>query len=88
MQRAKNLELSSTQVACRVSATDSWRGTRVQRARSWARNCVLLTGYLGLHWLTGFYFTSTGLQYVFVLLNASLGIFILTYNVLLNRQVT
>jgi hypothetical protein len=36
---------------------------------------------------TGFFFTSTGLQYLFVLLNASLGIFIFAYNVLLNRQV-
>jgi hypothetical protein len=41
------------QVACRVSSSDSWRGSRVARARGWARSCVLLTGYLGLHWATG-----------------------------------
>ena len=70
-----------------MSSSDSWRGSRVQRARGWARSCILLTGYLGLHWATGFFFTSTALQYVFVLLNATLGVFIFTYNVLLNRQV-
>ena len=51
------------------------------------RNTILLSLLLGLTWVVGLFPTNTAQEYVFVILNSSMGLYILAYSVVANRQV-
>ena len=51
------------------------------------RNTIFLSLLLGLTWIAALIPTSTFQQYISVVLNASRGIYILAYSVVVNRQV-
>jgi len=57
------------------------------RIISTMRNTVLISLLLGLTWIVGFLPYSIAQQYMTVILNASMGIYILFYSVLANTQV-
>jgi hypothetical protein len=59
-----------------------------QKARGWTRSFLTLSYLLGITWLVGYFEELTEVtQYIFVILNASSGIFILFYSVIFNRKI-
>eukprot|EP00095_Tigriopus_kingsejongensis_P010627 maker-scaffold1028_size131186-snap-gene-0.43 protein:Tk10627 transcript:maker-scaffold1028_size131186-snap-gene-0.43-mRNA-1 annotation:"CIRL" len=59
----------------------------IQKVRGWARNFMILSYLLGVTWVIGFFNPLLPeLEYVFIVLNASSGIFILVYGVICNRR--
>ena len=56
--------------------------------RGWFRNFIWLSYLLGITWVIGFINDlGDAVQYIFILLNTSSGIFILIYSVVLNSKV-
>ena len=51
------------------------------------RNTILLSLLLRLTWIVGLFPTFAVQEYIYVILNASTGLYILAYSVVVNRQV-
>ncbi|XP_023324873.1 latrophilin-like protein LAT-2 isoform X2 [Eurytemora carolleeae] len=78
-----------TVVALKVSHNPRRRSNEESRVRllSMLKNVILLSVILGLTWSIGLFGSSLPQQFIFVILNASTGVFIFFLSVLLNPQV-
>lgn len=71
------------QVSKRRSGKHPW-----QKANAWLRNFITLSYLLGITWIIGFTVKfHPVLEYIFVFLNASVGVFILLYMVVFNGKI-
>eukprot|EP00094_Tigriopus_californicus_P003179 TCALIF_03060-PA protein Name:"Similar to LPHN3 Latrophilin-3 (Homo sapiens)" AED:0.38 eAED:0.40 QI:0/0.16/0/0.57/0.83/0.71/7/0/1072 len=62
--------------------------SNMQKVSGWSRNFVILSNLLGITWIIGFFNEfSSFMQYVFIVLNSSCGIFIFLYGVICNRKI-
>ena len=59
-----------------------------KKANAWLRNFITLSYLLGITWIIGFTVKfHPALEYIFVFLNASIGVFILLYMVVFNGKI-
>ena len=71
------------QVSSRRSVGNSW-----QKVSAWIQNFITLSYLLGITWLIGFTVKfNIVMEYVFVFLNASIGVMVLLYKVVFNRKI-
>ena len=70
-------------VSKRRSGMHFWK-----KANAWLRNFITLSYLLGITWIIGFTVKfHPALEYIFVFLNASIGVFILLYMVVFNGKI-
>ena len=70
-------------VSKRRSGVHLWK-----KANAWLRNFITLSYLLGITWIIGFTVKfHPALEYIFVFLNASIGVFILLYMVVFNGKI-
>ena len=79
----RNKNSSFQQVAGRRSVGNSW-----QKMAAWIQNFITLSYLLGITWLIGFTVKfDIVMEYIFVFLNASIGVMVLLYKVVFNRKI-